>query len=517
MTEKLFLRILMFMLIVSISINADNKTLTEDKLNVVIEKQDMKFEHFKETTNLILKQELALTQKSLEATNIHIDDVSNRIDNISGSVDRFAMLTTLFGVLITIIVFFFSFKSNSEARQTVEEWLEENGDDFVRKEVQPIKESFEKMILNMQNEMESFKKNSDEEIEKLKSQLEEKGNEAIESLSSKIMENDISDTELSIRDKQYFEYQIKAIKSKPLKNRTIHDYKKIILFNIASKEYVKAMEIVDTQLSNTIYTKIEEASLFYLKGVIEGKKNLYDNAIISFDKALALAPSLVIAYTAKAKVYNVDRQDYKKAIELANKALSLDKDNYDGYISLGYATRNKAYFKNKFELYEVAINYNKKAININPDLELAYNNIGSIYLMQNKYFEAKDWYLKSLEINQAEWVYLNLFRIYLLLDESIPKELENAYLSEFDNSSKDFFKYKMIKIIEKISKNKYKTQDEINNEIQLLSSLKNKIRHYSFKPFYDWIEKKENSKIKENLIYALKIFEEYRVTKHLKD
>jgi len=511
MTEKLFLRILMFTLIVSISINADNKTLTEDKLNVVIEKQDMKFEHFKETTNLILKQELALTQKSLEATNIHIDDVSNRIDNISGSVDRFAMLTTFFGVLITIIVFFFSFKSNSEARQTVEEWLEENGDDFVRKEVQPIKESFEKMILNMQNEMESFKKNSDEEIEKLKSQLEEKGNEAIESLSSKII------TELSIRDKQYFEYQIKAIKSKPLKNRTIHDYKKIILFNIASKEYVKAMEIVDTQLSNTIYTKIEEASLFYLKGVIEGKKNLYDNAIISFDKALVLAPNLVIAYTAKAKVYNVDRQDYKKAIELANKALSLDKDNYDGYISLGYATRNKAYFENKFELYEVAINYNKKAININPDLELAYNNIGSIYLMQNKYFESKDWYLKSLEINQAEWVYLNLFRIYLLLDESIPKELENAYLSEFDNSSKDFFKYKMIKIIEKISKNKYKTQDEINNEIQLLSSLKKKIRHYSFKPFYDWIEKKENSKIKENLIYALKIFEEYRVTKHLKD
>jgi len=506
-----FLQIVILLLMSFVSLSADTAVLTTEKLNSIVEKQDMKFEHYKETTDLILKQELALTQKSLDATNTHIDDVSNRIDNISGSVDRFAMLTTFFGVLITIIVFFFSFKSNSEARQTVEDWLEENGDDFVRKEVQPIKESFEKMILDMQNQMESFKKKSDEEIEKLKAQLEEKGNEAIESLSSKIVENDISDTELSIRDKQYFEYQIKAIKSKSLKERNVHDYKKIILFYVASKDYSEAMKIVNTQLENITYTNKEKASLYHLKGLIEGKENLYDDAIVSFDKALSLAPNFVVAYTAKAKVYNVDRQDYKKAIELANKALLLDKDNYDGYISLAYATRNKAYFENKHELYEIAIDYNKKAIEINPDFELAYNNIGSIYLMQNKYLDAKNWYLKSLKISPAEWVYINLFRIYLLLDEEIPIELENNYLEEFDNASKDFFKYKMIKIIQKVAKNQYKTNDEIKSDIELLSPLKKRIGHYSFNPFFDWAKNKKDFKIKEKLLYALEFFDKYRV------
>ncbi|CAA6806919.1 MAG: Unknown protein [uncultured Sulfurovum sp.] len=508
---KLFFSIFVFLSIGFLSVNADSKIVTEDALMSIVEKQDMKYEHFKETTELTLKHELDLTKESLDKTNAYIEHTSDRIDNISAAIDRFAMLTTFFGVLITMLVLFLSLKSNSEAKRTVEEWLEENGDDFVNKEVQPIKENFTKMISDMKKEMEYFKEKSDEEIEKLKRQLEEKGNEAIESLSSKIMENDISDTELSIRDKQYFEYQIKAIKSKPLKQRTIHDYKKIILFYIASKSYLKAMTIVDTELNNKIYTNKEKASLYHLKGLIEGKKNLYDKALISFNKALELTPNLVVAYTAKAKIYNVDRQDYKEAIKLVNKALSLDKDNYDAYIGLAYGTRNKAYFENKHELYDIAIKYNKKAIDINPDFELAYNNIGSIYLMQNKYLDAKKWYLKSLEINPAEWVYINLFRIYLLLDESLSEEIENNYLKEFDKNSKDFFKYEMIKIIQKISNGNYRTKEEIKNEIELLSPLKKRIRHYSFKPFNDWIIKKENSTIKENLKYALKIFDTYRI------
>lgn len=380
---RLFFKILIF-LSVSISfINADSKVVTEEKINAIVEKQDMKFDHFKETTELTLKHELEATKKSIDETNTHLGYVSDRIDNISGSVDRFAILTTFFGVLITIIVFFFSFKSNSEARQTVEDWLEENGDDFVRKEVQPIKESFEKMILNMQQEMDNFKNKSDEEIEKLKAQLEEKGNEAIESLSSKIMENDISDSEFSVEDKQYFEYQIKAIKAKPIKQRTIYDYKKIILFYIASKDYQLANNLLNKLLEDKLYIKREEKSILYhLKGLVQEKQNLFNDAILSFDKVIELTPNNTIGYTAKAKIYNIEKQDYKTAIKLANKALEIDNENYDAYISLGYAIRNKAYFENNPKLYEDAIKYNQKAIEINPDLELAYNNIGSIFLMQ---------------------------------------------------------------------------------------------------------------------------------------
>jgi tetratricopeptide (TPR) repeat protein len=509
---RLFFSIFVFLSISFLSINADSNMITEDKLTSIVEKQDMKFEYFKETTKLNLKHELALTQKSLDETNAHIGYVSDRIDNISASVDRFAMLTTFFGVLITIIVFFFSFKSNSEARQTVEDWLEENGDDFVNKEVQPIKDDFNKMIINMQKEMENFKQKSDEEIESLKEQLEEKGNEVIESLSSKIIENEFDDSDLSIEDKQYFEYQIKAIKAKPIKNRTLQDYKKMILFYIVSKDYLKANELVDKLIEDKKYTKPEKGSLYYLKGFIQEKEGLYNNAIESLNLSLDMNLNLVASYNLKARIYNVVKQDYKEAMKLAKKALEYDEDNYDAYIALGYGTRTKAYLENKHELYEKAIAYNKKAIEINPDRDLAYNNIGSIYLIQDKYLEAKEWYSYSLNINQNEWGYVNLLRIYLFLGESFPIELEEKYFKLFNkNDTEEFTKYKMFKILENIINSEYRDKEEIENIVNEWKNTTKKLRHYFFGALESWVIKIENLEIKNNLIYALELFDTHRI------
>jgi len=508
---RLFLSILIFLSISFLFVNADTNMVTEDTLISIVEKQDIRFEHFKETTQLTLKHELDLTKISLDKTNAYIEHTSDRIDNISASVDRFAMLTTFFGVLITIIVFFFSFKSNSEARQTVEEWLEENGDDFVNKEVQPIKDDFNKMIINMQKEMEIFKQKSDEEIESLKEQLEEKGNEVIESLSSKIIENELDDSDLSIEDKQYFEYQIKAIKAKPIKNRTLQDYKQIILFNIVSKDYLKANELVNKLIEEKKYTKPEKSSLYYLKGFIQEKEGFYDDAIKSLNLSLDINLNLA-SYNLKAKIYNVVKQDYKEAMKLAKKALEYDKDNYDAYIALGYGTRTEAYLENKHELYEKAIDYNKKAIEINPDRDLAYNNIGSIYLTQDKYLEAKKWYRDSLNINQNEWGYLNLLRIYLFLGESFSIELEEKYSHFFKkNDTEEFTKYRMLKILENIVNSKYKDKEEIENIVNEWKNTTKKLRHYFFSPLKSWALKKENLEIKNNLISALKLFKTHRI------
>ncbi len=515
---QLFLSIFIFLSVSFLSVMADSATITDEKLIMpltsIVEKQDMKFEHFKETTELTVKHELETTKNALDETNVHIGYVSDRIDNISASIDKFAILTTFFGVLITIIVFFFSFKSNSEARQTVEDWLEENGDDFVKKEMQPIKDDFNKMITNMQKEMEIFKQKSDEEIEFLKKQLEEKGNEFLDNLSSKTIDNDITDNELSIEDKQYFEYQIKLIKSKPVKLRTFQDYKKIIFFNILSKNYQRAIEDIEKLLRGD-YLDIEKSWLFYLKGLTEDKQDLYNKAIDSFNKAIELDSTLSIAYTAKAKIYNIEKQDYMKAIELANKAIELDKNNYDAYISLGYGIRNKAYYEKKPKLYEDAILYNKKAIEINPDFELAYNNIGSIYLMQKKYEDARKWYYDSLRVNEneKEWVYINLFRIYLILDENFPKELEENYLKFFNKkNSLKFLMYEMLKILENIANNKYKNKEIIENVIHEWSQSNNtKLKHYTLKPLEDWSKTKKNELVKNNLLYALNLFDKHRI------
>lgn len=48
------LPIFVFLSISFLSVNADSKMVTEDKLMSIVEKQDMKYEHFKETTELNL-------------------------------------------------------------------------------------------------------------------------------------------------------------------------------------------------------------------------------------------------------------------------------------------------------------------------------------------------------------------------------------------------------------------------------------------------------------------------------
>lgn len=504
---RLFLSILIFLSISFLFVNADTNMVTEDRLISIVEKQDIRFEHFKETTQLTLKHELDLTKISLDKTNAYIEHTSDRIDNISASVDRFAMLTTFFGVLITIIVFFFSFKSNSEARQTVEEWLEENGDDFVNKEMQPIKDDFNKMIINMQKEMEIFKQKSDEEIESLKEQLEEKGNEVIENLSSNILEDDIVYTELSLVDKQLFEHQIRAIKSKPIKKRIFSDYKKIILFNIANKNYNDSVELINKLLKNNFYNHIEKGMLFHLKGLSQYKNTLLAEAILSFDSAIEIAPTLVLPYIDKAKIFNL-QGNYKEAKVLLNKVLDLDNNNYQAYKRLAYSTRIQAFAENKPLLYLKAIKYLEHAIAINPDKADAYNDIGVIYIVQYEYMKAEKWLKKSLKMNPNEWAYVNLYLTYLFLNKSYPIELEKEYFLIFGkNDTEQFSLYNLFKIIKSVSNNKYLNQKSIQEELEIWYKKIPKHRHYYFNPLKNWIDNQNNNVVKNNLKYLIELIE----------
>ena len=507
---KLLIFIFVYIFFASSFIFAKDEVVTQKLLNSELEKQELKFQNFKDVTKLSLKHDLDIAKKSIKETDVHIGYVKDRIDNISNSVDRFAIVATIFGVLITIIVFFFSFKSNSEARHTVEEWLEKNGDDFVNREVQPIKENLNKMILDMQNQIEEFKKRSDEEIENLKVQLEEKGSEAIEGLSSKIMENDISDSEFSIEDKHYFEYQIKAIRFKPLSKRTLQDYRKIILFCIASKEYRKANKIVDELIENERYTKYEKAIIYYLKAFIQEKEGQYDGALKSLNLSLNLNRSLVMSYNLKARIYNVVKRDYTKAINLAKEALIYDANNYDTYIALGHAYRNKAYYAKKHNLYKDAIKYNKIAIKINPDIDLAYNNIGSIYMMQKLYSDAKEWYETSFEINQNQWGYNNLLRIYLFLDEDLPQEFREKYDILFEKKDTERYTvYKMLHILYYIRHNKYISKEEIAELIKEWEQETQKLKYYFFNSLTEWAEDLKTEE-KENILFALELFKKHR-------
>ena len=505
-----YLYILFLLNITLFAISEQNTVITQHELSIKLENNNLKLEVFKNEIKNNVASESEKQNLRLENTLNQIDSVKDRIDNISNSVDRFGILVAFFGVLVTLLVIYFSFKSTSEARAEIQNWINENGEKFINKELQPIIDSFDENSKIMKKELVKLKDQSNLEIEQLKNQLNEKGNEFLDNLSSKISENDITTNEFSIEDKRYFESQIKAIKYKSLNERTFQDYKKLILFDIASKNYKKAIERIDRLLQNN-YSDKEEAWLFFLKGTVYEKQYDYDNALDCINESIKLFPSFVKAYTAKAKIFNIERQEYKEAIKLSKKAIELNNQDYDAYIGLGYAIRNKAVWEKEPKYFKEAIEINKKAIEINPDLELAYNNIGSIYRMLNDYENAKKWYKKSIDANPNDWVYNNLFMIQLISNKPFEQELEQNYLNQFKNiESKNFAIYKMLKILQDIKNRKLKNIEEIKNSIINWSQIYT-LRHFTFEPLENWVDEEKNEEIKKNLNEAVTLFKTYRI------
>lgn len=475
---------------------------------------------------VLLKSFQDETINNLKIQEIKIEAIKDRVEDINGSIDRFGILVTFFSVLVTAIVIYFSFKNTSEAKSVaqdeIQKWLSDKGEDFVQKEVEPIKLSLNETVILLKKEIIELQNKSREEIEELKFQLNEKGNEVLDNLSSKISENSITEDDLSFVDKQYFESQIKAIRYKPTNKRTFQDYKKMTLFYIASKNFKKA-DLLFKRLSDNNFNIQERAWLHYIRGISLYKqyselhnpnKHLYNDALAYFDRAIELYPSLIQAYTAKAKIFNVIKQQYDEASMIAKNALEIDSYSYDAYISLGYAARNKAYFENQPKLYDLAISYNEKAININPDLELAYNNIGSIYKMKYEYEKALIWYNKSIDVNPNEWVYINIFMMHLVLDRSFPKLIENEYTKNFTIEKSCYLViYELLIILKELKKEKVKSTKRAKILINAWTKKfkKKRIRYFSFRPLSHWVESEDDDQVKSNLEYALSIFKKNRV------
>jgi len=503
--------ILFFTICLTLFANPSSKDMVYQKdFQTTLEKNNLKLEIFKNTLQSNVNHQLDKQNSTLSNTVNQIDIVRDRIDNISNSIDRFGIVVAFFGVLVTLLVIYFSLKSTSEARTEVQNWINDNGEKFINKELQPIKDLFLKNIEKMEEELKKIREQSNLEIEQLKRQLNEKGNEVIDNLTSKISENEITTNELSIEDKRYFESQIKAIKYKPLNDRTFKDYKKLILFDIASKNYKKAIERIDSLLQNN-YSDKEEAWLFFLKGTVYEKQYDYDNALDCINESIKLFPSFTKAYAKKAKIFNSNKLSYKEAIKFSKQAIELDNQNYDAYISLGFAIRNKASIENNPKYYKEAIKINKQAIEINPDLELAYNNIGSIYRMQNDYNNAEKWYKKSIDANPNDWVYNNLFMLDLVSNKPFNKELEEDYLNQFKKlKTKNFAIYQMLKILQDVKSNKLENIEEIKEVIINWSQIYT-LRHFTFVPLKNWANEEKNESIRQNLNKAVELFKKYRI------
>ena len=212
---------------------------------------------------------------------------------------------------------------------------------------------------------------------------------------------------------------------------------------IAIQFYNKALEH-DSNLAEA-YTGLAEAFLggrFYGKNNYGASENWKDSALILCNKALGINPNLSDAYKIQGMVYRARGQNeeffasFKKAVELNPnhsdsyellssladfdkefkqsityrlKALELDPLNPIRYVNVSVSLRN-------LYLTDLAIKYDNRALELQPDCVQAWEALGVAQLEKEHYKEALVSFQKELSYNEVDlWGIIHIIETQLRL------------------------------------------------------------------------------------------------------
>lgn len=163
----------------------------------------------------------------------------------------------------------------------------------------------------------------------------------------------------------------------------------VIMYNLASlyvqeKNYQKAVEVYDKILAkNPSKIEVLEYKAIALKELMR-----YDEALKTYEQILALNPD---SSTAKSNIENIVMNNFsgeKLQKYLAQKAAS-SQNSYE-------AQFNYALELHKNKNYTSAIQYYKKALELNPTKEEVYLNLAQIYIEDKNYSAANEICQKGL-------------------------------------------------------------------------------------------------------------------------
>lgn len=143
-----------------------------------------------------------------------------------------------------------------------------------------------------------------------------------------------------------------------------------------------------------------------------------DESIVLFREALRRDPSFAQAYAGlgdalaqKAFKQGMNESLLDSAIAMSRRAIALDKDLSEGYKALGLAYHYRGWYDQALQEYH-------KAVQCNPNNDMAINNIGAIHQEQGNVVEAIRWARRALSINPRHtWSMVNLARMYYAIGQ----------------------------------------------------------------------------------------------------
>ena len=137
---------------------------------------------------------------------------------------------------------------------------------------------------------------------------------------------------------------------------------------------------------------IQQATAHYQLGVSYLNDNNIQPAFVELQKALELNPNDKEIHNAIGVIYLVKLEDYPKAIQHFQKALTIDKNYPEAANNLGNAYANIADYAKAVESYKTAL--------LNPQYKnpaMAFNNLGMVYYRLSRYDEAMDSFKEAMK------------------------------------------------------------------------------------------------------------------------
>ncbi len=180
-------------------------------------------------------------------------------------------------------------------------------------------------------------------------------------------------------------------------------------------------------------------ALSYLeKFKVDGDTAALTTSIELCEKAITLDPQIPDFYVALAAAYST-RGQFEPCLEILNQAVLVDSVNFEANRDLARACARAgrlddavAAYKRAIEafprsyrmyhelaalnithgLYEDAIPQLQKMIELRPDRTAGYTNLGVVYFQLERWSEAEQMFVRSLEIKPSDFIYSNLGTIY---------------------------------------------------------------------------------------------------------
>ncbi len=222
----------------------------------------------------------------------------------------------------------------------------------------------------------------------------------------------------------------------------------------------KAYELCDQNTDKKIEHVIKN-----IKGVISLKRKKFEIAKSEFLKSIELDKKFIDPYKNLFKL-NLKIGDFKSAIENAKKIIDFDvQKNPIAYFNLALAHDLNKDYKKAIEIYKIADNLNFK------EKKILFNNMAKCSWGAQQIDNAKNYYLKALEIDQNDKLIINnLLIIYLRIGE---KDKIEQFYKKAEQIDENYIEFKLNK------SDYFLFKDKIENAIELLKSIIEDTKNYT--------------------------------------